>query len=100
MMRHMEKEDILHLGNLARIKISDEEAESLKGDITSVLEYVSVVNDIAAAADMTKQVGAVYNVFREDEITVEPESFTEDILAEAPERKGRFVAVKKILNTD
>lgn len=96
----MEKEDILHLGNLARIKISDDEAEALRGDITAVLEYVSVVNDIAAEADLTKEVGAVYNVFREDKVTVAPGAHTDDLLAEAPATKGRFLSVKKILNTD
>lgn len=96
----MEKEDILRLSTLARIKVSDEEAESLKGDVSAVLEYVSVVNDITAEAGVTKEVGAVYNVFREDEITVEPNTHTEDLLAEAPETKGRYLAVKKILNTE
>lgn len=96
----MNKEDILRLGNLARIKISDEEAEALKGDVTAVLEYVSVVNDIAASSDLTKEVGAVYNVFREDVVTVAPGAHTEDLLAEAPDRKGQYVSVKKILNTD
>lgn len=99
-MRCMEKEDILHLGNLARIKISDEEAEALRDDISSVLSYVSVVNDIAAEADVTKEVGAVYNAFRADEVTVEPDAHTEDLLNEAPETKGRFLTVKKILNID
>lgn len=96
----MEKKDILHLGNLARIKISDEEAESLKDDITAVLKYVSVVNDIAADSDLTKKTGAVYNVFREDEITTPANTHTENLLREAPETKGRYLSVKKILNTD
>ncbi len=96
----MTKDEIVKLGNLARIKISDAEADSLKGDITAVLEYVSVVHDIAAASDLTKKTGPVYNVFREDVITTPANTHTEDLLAEAPETKGRFVAVKKILNTD
>lgn len=96
----MKKQDILHLANLARIKISDDEVDTLQTDITSVLAYVSVVNDIAAEADLTKKEGAVYNVFREDVVTVEPNTYTEDLLAEAPETKGRFLAVKKILNND
>jgi aspartyl/glutamyl-tRNA(Asn/Gln) amidotransferase C subunit len=100
MMPDMNKDDILRLGTLARIKISDEEAEALKGDITAVLEYVSVVNDIAASSDLTKEVGVVYNVFREDVVTVAPGTHTEDLLAEAPARKGQYVSVKKILNTD
>jgi len=96
----MNKEEILKLGEMARIGISDAEAQALGRDIDAVLEYVSVVNDITAKEGLTKKVGAVYNVFREDEITVEPGSHTEALLAEAPKvRKGRL-EVKKILNTD
>ena len=96
----MNKDDILRLGELSRIRITDEEAEILGADIESVLEYVGVINEITAEEGVTKKVGSVYNVFREDKITVEPGSYTEVLLAEAPHvQKGRL-AVKKILNTD
>ena len=96
----MNKDDILRLGELSRIRISDQEAESLGKDIDAVLEYVSVVNEITAEEGMTKKVGAVYNVFREDEVTVEAGSHTEALMAEAPQVKKDRLVVKKILNTD
>jgi len=96
----MNKDDILHLGELARIRISDQEAESLSTDIDAVLAYVSVVNEITAEEGMTKKVGAVYNVFREDKVTVEPGSHTQALMAEAPHVKKDRLMVKKILNTD
>ena len=96
----MNKEEILKLGNMARIAITDEEASALSTDIDSVLSYISTINEITAEEGITKKVGAVYNVFREDEITVEPGSHTEALMAEVPKvRKGRL-EVKKILNTD
>jgi len=96
----MNKDDILRLGELSRIRISDEEAESLGKDIDAVLAYVSVVNEITAEEGMTKKVGAVYNVFREDEVTVEPGSHTAALMAEVPHVKNDRLMVKKILNTD
>lgn len=99
-MRTMEISDIQHLAKLSRIKISDEEAGHIKKDIESVLDYVSVVNDITADAGITKKVGAVYNVFRPDEVKNETGGETETLLAEAPERDGNYLKVKKILNTD
>jgi aspartyl-tRNA(Asn)/glutamyl-tRNA(Gln) amidotransferase subunit C len=99
-MSTMEKKDILHLANLARIRISEEEAGSLATDIESVLAYVSDVNTIAADANLTKKVGVVHNVFRKDEVTNEPGSYTDALLAEAPEVKGRHLKVKKILQID
>ena len=96
----MNKDDILRLGELSRIRISDDEAESLGKDIDAVLAYVSVVNEITAEEGITKKVGPVYNVFRVDEVTVEPGSHTEVLMAEAPKVKNDRLVVKKILNTD
>lgn len=99
-MPRMEKEDILHLANLARIEISDEEAESFRGEVESVLEYVSAVDSITADTGITKKTGPVFNVFREDEVRNQADEYTEVLLAEAPKRKGRHLQVKKILQTD
>ena len=96
----MNKDDILRLGRLSRIRIAEDEIDALCTDIDAVIEYVSVVNDITAETGAAKRVGVVYNVFREDEVTVEPGSHTEALLAEAPKVKGRHLEVKKILTTD
>lgn len=96
----MEKKDILDLASLARIRINDQEAEALKSEIGSVLEYVSIVDQITADTSLTKNVGPVYNVFREDEVTNKGDACTETLLNEAPKRKGRYITVKKILQQD
>ena len=96
----MQKDDVLRLAALARITVSDVEAEALKDELASVLDYVSVVDDITAEAGITKKVGAVYNVFRADEATNEPGAETETLLAEVPAREGNYLKVKKILTTD
>ena len=94
------KEDILHLGRLSRIELTDDEVVKLQGEISSILDYVSAVNDIAGEADETKALGARYNVFREDEVTNEPDSQTKDLMAEMPDTDGRYLKVKKILSND
>jgi aspartyl-tRNA(Asn)/glutamyl-tRNA(Gln) amidotransferase subunit C len=100
MMHFMEKKDLLHLANLSRIRIEDQEIDSLKKDVESVIEYVSAVNSITADASLTKKIGAVYNVFREDAVSNASGSYTEAILKEAPKVKGRYLQVKKIIQQD
>lgn len=95
----MTKEDILHLGHLARVALSDDEADVLKNEITTILSYVKKVQDIAEAVP-PKETGPVHNVFREDIPTDAPGQHTEAILAQAPKRHKNYVAVKKILSTD
>jgi aspartyl-tRNA(Asn)/glutamyl-tRNA(Gln) amidotransferase subunit C len=96
----MEKEDILHLARLARIGIDDNEAESIKADIESVLSYVSDINTITADISLSKKVGARYNIFRDDVVTVEAGSYTDALLQEAPKVSGKHLQVKKILQQD
>lgn len=100
MMRPMETGDIKQLAALARIRIQDAEAEQLTRDIDAVLAYVSVVSDITAAGDVTKKVGARFNVFRPDEITNKSGSHTAALMAEAPAQEGNYLKVKKILSQD
>jgi aspartyl-tRNA(Asn)/glutamyl-tRNA(Gln) amidotransferase subunit C len=96
----MTKEEILHLARLSRVRLTNEEAEHFQAEISSILAYVGTVSSIAAEGEGAPVAGTHRNIFRPDEITNEPEAFTESILAEAPQRQGRFLAVKKILQLE
>ncbi len=93
----MKKEDIEHLALLARIELRPGEAEVYADEITNILGYVSEVEELVGGDTTVKQVGLVYNVFREDANPHEPGMYTEDILKEAPLRKGQYIEVKKII---
>lgn len=97
----MKRDEIQHLASLARLRLTDEELEKFEGELSSIIEYVGVVSEIAAdEADAQPQVGPVHNVFRKDEVKNEPDQYTEDILREMPKTEGRYLAVKKILHTE
>jgi len=94
----MKREEIAHLAALSRIRLSDEELVNLERELSSIVDYVSVVSSIAADdADAVPQVGVRFNVFRKDVVTNEPDQYTKDILAEMPTTEGRYLSVKKIL---
>ena len=94
----MNREDILQLGELARVTLSDAELDKLEMELPAIVSYVSTVSEIASdEADAEPQVGSRYNVLRKDVVTNEPDQFTEDLLREMPNTKGRFMKVKKIL---
>ena len=44
----MKQEDIEHLATLSRIELSGDESKELAENITAILEYVGVINEIAA----------------------------------------------------
>lgn len=96
----MTKEEILHLGRLSRIKMTDEEADAFKTEIDSILEYVGAVDRLVDSGDLRKIPGAVHNVLRDDLVLNEPGAYTKDIVAAFPKSRGSLLEVKKILDPD
>ncbi len=96
----IEVKDIEKLATLARIKLDDSEKQEMTEKIDSILTYVDQIKKATVDMDYTPIPGAVHNVFREDvAITTTPED-REALLAEAPQREGDFIAVKKIIAQD
>ena len=93
----MEKKDIEHLAKLSRIALTDTETDALAKDITSVLGYVSEIEEITGKGEGEKKVGALFNVMREDVNPHEGGKYTEDLLKLAPDRDGQYLKVKKII---
>jgi len=94
----MKREEIAHLASLSRIRVTDAELEKLEAELSSIVSYVSAVSDITGDdADTAPQLGARHNVFRKDEVTNEPGEYTDALIAEMPDKDGRYMKVKKIL---
>lgn len=96
----MDKESVLKLADLARIKLSSEEAEKLSHEFESILKYVGEVAEVGKLKKLeklNKDDYPVRNVMREDGEGHASGIYTEAILAEAPARDGDYIKVKKIL---
>jgi aspartyl-tRNA(Asn)/glutamyl-tRNA(Gln) amidotransferase subunit C len=89
------KEDIKNLADLARIEVSDSEAEGLTSQIDSILGYVGQIQNSTGDAKM--DVPKLRNVMREDLVTNNSDEYTDKLLNNAPSREGRYLKVKKIL---
>jgi aspartyl-tRNA(Asn)/glutamyl-tRNA(Gln) amidotransferase subunit C len=96
----MNTKEIEHLAHLARIRLTQEEVAAFASEIDAILQYVQVIDTIVGSTSTERMLGARRNVFREDYVRNEPESFTEALLREAPARKDRYVVVKKIIEQD
>lgn len=63
------REDIDHLAKLSDFTLSDEEAESLKGDLGNIIKYISQLNELdTEGVEPTYQVFEMENVWRDDKI--------------------------------
>ena len=85
---------IEYVGDLSRLYLSDEEKEARKGDLSDVLNYVEKLNelDTIGKPEMSHPFEAV-NRFRDDVVTNSDDH--ENLLANAPDSKGRYYKVFK-----
>jgi aspartyl-tRNA(Asn)/glutamyl-tRNA(Gln) amidotransferase subunit C len=96
-MAEISIEQVKELAKLARIGLTKEEEESLSREMTSILSYVSELDEVdTSKIAPTSQVTGLENVLREDK--VRPcEVKRDDLLANAPQREDGFIKVKKVL---
>jgi aspartyl-tRNA(Asn)/glutamyl-tRNA(Gln) amidotransferase subunit C len=87
--------DLDNLSELARITIKEEEKEKMLHDMQAILGYVSEINSVSG--DIKAEKGTHYNIVREDEITILPETHTTSILREAPDTEDGYVKVAQVL---
>ena len=93
----MSTPNVPHLANLARIKISDAEADALTQDVAAIVDYVGVIDTLVSDASLKKRVGDRYNVLRDDEVIPPKSDSPAELIAQAPQQQDGYVVVKKVL---
>ena len=103
------RDEIDELAALARLKLTEKEAEALQKDISSILDYVGQVSAISTQGDvLTQDLSkasplALRNVMREDTPRGEGDPLAgkrEALLAALPRREGDYAVVRKIIQKD
>jgi aspartyl-tRNA(Asn)/glutamyl-tRNA(Gln) amidotransferase subunit C len=86
------REDVLHVADLARLALTDEEVERLGEQLGAILEAVGKVSelDLGGVEPMSHPLDLV-NVWEDDE--PRPSLPLEDALANAPEREQSYFRV-------
>ena len=91
-MPEIDRETLLHVANLARLELREEELERLGAQLNDILAAVSKVSELDLSdVPPTSHPLDVVNVWAEDEphecLTVE------EVFANAPERQGNYFRV-------
>ncbi len=87
---------VRHIARLARIKISDGEAEQLVGELSGILDWVEQLGEVDTdgVAPMTRVVAMTMKT-RED--AVADGGYPEDIVKNAPSVDDHFFMVPKVV---
>ncbi len=91
------KEEVEHVARLARLRLTEEEKEKFGRQLNRILEYVEKLNELDTEnVESASQVIPLQNVLREDE--VKPSLPVEDVLSNAPDKKGNYFKVPRIIS--
>lgn len=84
------EEEVKHVGKLANLSLTSEEIKKFQQQLSEVLDYVEVLNEVATeGVEPTSQVTGLENVFREDQPG--PSLSQEEVLSGAKDKgKGMF----------
>lgn len=90
-------QDVEYVAKLARLEVTEVEKEKFTAQLNDILLYIDKLNelDTTGVQPMTHAI-AVTNAFRED--TVLESLGTERALANAPDARGEFFRVPKIID--
>ena len=92
----VDKDTVKRVAHLARIAVSEAEAEALQTDLNTILGFVEQLNevDIDGVEPMTSVIGMAMKM-RTD--TVTDGDRAEPVVANAPAREARFFVVPKVV---
>jgi aspartyl-tRNA(Asn)/glutamyl-tRNA(Gln) amidotransferase subunit C len=64
----IEREQVLHVARLARLRLSDEEVETMAGELSAILDHVERISELDLdGVEPTTHVVRLENVLRPDE---------------------------------
>lgn len=87
--------EVEHIADLARLELSEAETQQLQSDLSQILEYVELLNELDTTdVPPTARVVVKGDALREDE--PKPSFPREDILSNAPQRQDGLFRVRAI----
>jgi aspartyl-tRNA(Asn)/glutamyl-tRNA(Gln) amidotransferase subunit C len=88
---------ILKLENLARLELTEDERELIKGDLGNILDMVEKLQELETTdVDPLRYITEDFHPPREDIIA--SQDIREKALDLSPKRKGDFIAIPKVIN--
>ncbi len=89
--------EVEHVARLARLRLSPEELEKMRVQLSNILDYIDMLKEVdVAGVPPTAQVTDLLNILRADE--VRPSLPREDVLMNAPDQQDGMFRVKAIFD--
>ena len=87
---------VRRIAALARIRVEDDEAEKLVGELNAIFGWIEQLNEVDVSG-VEPATGAAHMAMKMRDDVVTDGGYPERILYNAPERAGDFFAVPKVV---
>ena len=95
----IDKTQVEHIAELARLELSEAEVEQYSGELTAVLGYIDQLNKVATnGVEPTAQVTGLVNRTRQDVVQDWPAEEKAAALSAAKRDESGLLEVKKVFN--
>ena len=92
----IEKDDVKHVAQLARLKLTEEEINYFAKQLDSIINYIDQLKEVNTSnVEPTTHVLPIQNVFRDDAVL--PSLKAEGALKNAPSKENEFFKVPRII---
>ena len=96
-MSKLSRDAVLKLAQLSRLKLNDEEIDRFREDLSSILDYVEVLDKVdTKGLEPTYQVTGLRNVMRRDEVK-DYQAKPKELMKNAPAVEKNQFKVKRVL---
>ena len=93
----LSKDEVKKIANLARVEISEQEAEKYSTELSDILGFVEKLNEAnTKGIEPIAHITGAKNVIREDKVVEYSDETKENIVNNFPEKKDRFDKVKAV----
>jgi aspartyl-tRNA(Asn)/glutamyl-tRNA(Gln) amidotransferase subunit C len=96
-MSKLSRDDVLKLAALSKLRLTEEEVEKLRSELSEILNYVEILNSVDTdTLTPTYQVTGLTNVMRPDEVK-DYGYETDDLLKNAPAIQDGQFKVRRVI---
>lgn len=97
MAEKLNKQQIVSLATLAKLKLSDEEIDQYQQELNNILKYVQQLSEVdTSGLEPTYQVTGLHSVMRPDEVA--PQVVAADaLLSLAPQTEKSYIKVNRMI---
>lgn len=95
----IDKKEVKKIAKLARLKLKEEEIEGFSKDLSSIIDYIEILNELDVKdIEPLSHVHDVNNVMRDDIRANQSQKVIDKLIEMAPDKEDNSIKVKSILN--